>query len=321
MRALITGVTGQDGYFLSQLLIEKGYEVFGLVRRSSQPRELPPGVEAVCGDMTDTESLRAALSESTPDEIYNLAAQSHVAVSHSVPSYTFRVNAEGALNLFEVCRQMPWEIRLYQAGTSEQFGGSLDPLNEQSAFHPRSPYAIAKVAAHHAAVHYREAYGMHISNGILFNHESERRGEEFVTRKITRAVARIRCGLQSKLTLGHLAARRDWGYAGDYVEAMWKMLQQPQGSDYVIGTGQTSSVEQFARCACDLAGIKFEDVIEEDATLKRPNEVWNLRADFDKARVELQWEPTKNLRWLIERMVQHDISLARRECDRADSQT
>lgn len=314
MRALVTGVSGQDGHYLSELLLSKGYEVFGMVRRSSAAPRIPAGVVPVQGDMLDAHSLSNVIAETKPDEVYNLAAQSHVGESFQQPFVTAQINGLGAHALFEAIRNIVPKARVYQASTSEQFGGLEDtPYSETSPFHPRSPYGCAKVYAHQMAVFYREAYGLHISCGILFNHESPRRGEEFVTRKITRAIGRILAGTQSVLTLGNLNAVRDWGYAGDYVLAMHEMLQMNSADDYVIATGESHDVVDFLNLAFDIANLPRARYVKTDITLLRPSDVHTLRADPSKATKALGWKPTVSFHGLVERMVTADIALAKHE--------
>jgi GDPmannose 4,6-dehydratase len=320
-RALITGITGQDGSYLAELLDSKGYEVHGLVRRTSSVSigriAHLTSAQLHSGDMADGSSLRRAVQAAQPDEVYNLAAQSHVRVSFEQPEYTADIVATGALRLLEAVREhrdrTGQEVRFYQAGSSEMFGASPPLQNEQTPFHPRSPYAAAKVAAHWYAVNHREAYGMFVCNGMLFNHESPRRGEEFVTRKITRAATRIRTGLQTKLLLGNLDARRDWGFAGDYVDAMWRMLQQPEPGDYVVGIGIAHSVQDFLEEAFNAVGLDWHDYVEIDPHLKRPTEVHHLLADHSKARRVLGWRPKVSFRQLVRMMIEHDGELARQE--------
>jgi GDPmannose 4,6-dehydratase len=328
-RALITGITGQDGSFLAELLLAKGYEVHGLIRRAStfntdrldpiyaDPHEHRVSLYLHYGDVTDGTGLRRVIEKVRPAEIYHLAAQSHVRVSFDQPEYTADVVATGALRLFETVRDHLTSngdpVKIYQAGSSEMFGAAAPPQNETTPFYPRSPYAASKVAAHWYAVNYREAYGMFISNGILFNHESERRGETFVTRKITRALGRIKMGLQEKLFLGNLDARRDWGHAGDYVEAMWRMLQQPQPDDFVISTGESHSVREFLDAAAECAGLDWHRYVETDPRYLRPTEVDFLCGDGSKARDKLGWKPNVSFPELVRRMVEHDLELARQE--------
>lgn len=333
--ALVTGITGQDGSYLTELLLGKGYEVHGLIRRSSNfntqrldhiyvdPHShrysSPKAVMRLhYADLSDATSLRRWVDEIRPDEVYNLAAQSHVAVSFEVPGYTADVVATGALRLLEAVRShlaaTPGRaIRYYQAGSSEMYGATPPPQSEASPFHPRSPYAAAKCAAHWYTVNYREAYGLFACNGILFNHESPRRGENFVTRKITRAVGRIRVGLQSKLFLGNLNASRDWGFAGDYVEAMWMMLQQDQPDDYVVATEESHTVEEFLQAAFGCVGLNWKDHVVIDKRYFRPAEVDNLRGDSTKARRVLGWNPRVGFDELVRMMVDEDMDLAKRE--------
>ena len=328
-RALITGITGQDGSYLAELLLEKGYQVHGIIRRAStfntrrldhlyrDPHDTSARLFLHYGDMSDGTGLRRILEEVQPQEIYNLAAQSHVMVSFEQPEYTADIDATGTLRLLEALRDhangSASEVRLYQAGSSEMFGDAPPPQNEASAFRPRSPYAVSKVAAHWYARNYREAYGMFIANGILFNHESPRRGETFVTRKISRAVGRIKLGLQDRLYLGNLDARRDWGYTGDYVEAMWLMLQQEAPDDYVVASGEAHSVRRFLETAFGHAGLAWQDHVRLDERYLRPTEVDHLVGDATKARDALGWAPRVGFEALVRMMVDHDLNLARRE--------
>jgi len=328
-RALVTGITGQDGSYLAEFLIKKGYQVHGIVRRTSlfntdridhiyqDPHDNDPRILLHYGDMTDGTGLRRILHKVQPDEVYNLAAQSHVKVSFDQPEYTADTVATGTLRLLEALRDYMDEagrlIRVYQAGSSEMFGSSLPPQSEATPFHPRSPYAVSKVAAYWYAVNYREAYDMFIANGILFNHESPRRGETFVTRKITRAAARIKLGLQEKLYLGNLAARRDWGYAGDFVEAMWLMLQQEKPADYVVATGEAHSVQEFAEKVFTKLELDWQDHVQIDARYFRPSEVDFLLGDSSRARENLGWQPRVSFDDLVKMMVEHDLELARQE--------
>jgi GDPmannose 4,6-dehydratase len=319
-RALITGITGQDGSYLAEFLNSKGYEVHGLKRRSSSFNTQrvdhlyvdfhKSGAKFFLhyGDLTDTSSLAWLLSDIQPDEIYNLGAQSHVRVSFDIPEYTSDVVAMGTVRLLEAIRRTKQRCRFYQASSSEMFGATPPPQNEGSRFQPRSPYACAKVFAHQITVNYRESYGLHASCGILFNHESPRRGETFVTRKITRAVAHISLGLQEKLYLGNLDARRDWGFAGDYVRAMWSMLQQDEPDDYVIGTGESHSVREFAEAAFAYRGLSWQDHVIIDPRYFRPAEVDDLRADPEKARRQIQWEPQVGFKELVHMMVDADLA-------------
>jgi GDPmannose 4,6-dehydratase len=343
--ALITGVTGQDGSYLAEFLLEKGYEVHGIKRRASQfntdridhiykdPHEEDVDFFLHYGDLTDSTNLIRIVQETRPDEIYNLAAQSHVQVSFDTPEYTAEVDALGPLRLLEAIRilDLTDEVRFYQASTSELYGKVQEvPQTEETPFYPRSPYAAAKLYAYWIAVNYREAYGVHASNGILFNHESPRRGETFVTRKITRAAARIKTGLQEKTYLGNLDAERDWGHARDYVEGMWRMLQQEEPGDYVLATGRTTTVRRFCEMAFEAAGIELawegedEDevgydaetgrpVVEIDPRYYRPTEVHQLLGEAEKAREELGWTPSTSLETLAEEMVAHDLEQARED--------
>jgi len=325
-RALILGITGQDGSYLSELLISKGYEVHGIIRRSSSfnteriehlyhdPHEPHVRLNLHYGDLMDGSSLRAVISQIQPDEIYNLGAQSHVRVSFDQPVYTVEVDALGTLILLEAIRDAAPRARFYQAGSSEMFGKVREvPQREATPFYPRSPYGCAKVFAHWQTLNYREAYGMFACNGILFNHESPRRGETFVTRKITRAATRIKEGLQEAVYLGNLEARRDWGYAGDYVEAMWLMLQQEEAQDYVVATGETHSVREFVEETFGLLDLDWKKYVRIDPRYFRPTEVDLLLGDSTKARTLLGWQLTVSFRELIKMMVEADRKLARRE--------
>ena len=325
-RALITGITGQDGSYLSELLISKGYEVHGIIRRSSSfnteridhlyhdPHEKTVRLVLHYGDLTDGSSLRSIISQIQPTEIYNLGAQSHVRVSFDQPVYTVEADALGTLVLLEAIRDACPRARYYQAGSSEMFGKVREtPQKETTPFYPRSPYGCAKVFSHWQTVNYREAYGLYASNGILFNHESPRRGETFVTRKITRAATRIKEGLQETLYLGNLEAKRDWGFAGDYVEAMWLMLQQDEPDDFVVATGETYSVREFVQAAFSILGLDWERYIRLDPRYLRPTEVDLLLGDNTKARKVLGWAPRVGFRQLVEMMVEADWKLARRE--------
>lgn len=333
-RAVITGIAGQDGSYLAELLLSKGYQVFGLVRRSSvvtrsrlehlHPEEIHPksGLDLIYGDLSDASSLRHLLTKVNPDEIYNLGAQSHVRISFDQPEYTADVVAMGALRMVEAMRDYMTAsgktVRFYQASSSEMFGSASPPQSEITPFHPRSPYAVAKVAAFWHTVNYREAYGLHCNNGILFNHESERRGENFVTRKITRAVGRIKVGLQKELILGNLEAKRDWGHARDYVEAMWLMLQAKNPDDYVIATGESHSVREFLLEAFSHVRLDWQDYVKTDARYCRPAEVDFLMGDASKARQKLGWTPKISFKTLVKTMVEHDLELAEREAHAAD---
>ena len=324
-KALISGITGQDGSYLAEYLLSLGYEVHGLKRRSSSFNTgrvdhlyvdlHTSGARFILhyADLHDASSLAFLLEEIRPDEIYNLGAQSHVKVSFEVPEYTSDVVALGTLRVLEAIRRKGTRCRFYQASSSEMFGNTPAPQSEASPFHPRSPYACAKVFAHQITVNYRESYGLHASCGILFNHESPRRGETFVTRKITRAVARIKLGLQEKVYLGNLDARRDWGFAGDYVKAMWTMLQQDTPDDYVIGTGEAHSVREFTEAAFAHAGLDWRDYVLIDSQYFRPSEVFDLRADSLKARRVLGWEPTVGFAELVRMMVDADLADLQRQ--------
>jgi GDPmannose 4,6-dehydratase len=329
-RALITGITGQDGSYLAELLLDKGYEVHGLVRRSStfgtqriehlyrDIHEVHRPLTLHHGDMADGNGLARLIREIRPTEVYNLAAQSHVRVSFDQPTYTADVTAVGTLRLLEAIRDLQdavgYQIRFYQASSSEMFGKVAEtPQKETTPFHPRSPYGVAKVYAHWITVNYRESYGLHASCGILFNHESPRRGETFVTRKITRAATRIKLGLQDKLYLGNLDAQRDWGFAGDYVEAMWLMLQQDEPDDYVIATNETHSVREFCEKAFGRLGLDAREFIDIDPRYFRPAEVDLLLGDAGKAREKLGWTPRTSFDDLVAMMVDADLDLARRE--------
>lgn len=329
-RALITGVTGQDGSYLAEFLLSKGYEVHGIIRRSSSfntdrlehiyrdPHESGTRLLLHYGDLCDANALSKLMRTVRPREVYNLGAQSHVRVSFDMPLFTADTVAMGALRLLEAVRNYRDEtgedVRYYQASSSEQYGKVVEtPQRETTPFYPRSPYACAKLMAHWATVNYRESYGLHASCGILFNHESPRRGETFVTRKITRAAGRIKLGLQKKVFMGNLDSKRDWGYAGDYVKMMWMMLQQEKPDDYVVATGRTISVREFAEMAFGHLGLNFEDHVEFDKRYLRPAEVDLLLGDPSKAKRQLGWEPTTSVEELAVMMVEHDLELARRE--------
>ncbi|MBN2507092.1 MAG: GDP-mannose 4,6-dehydratase [Verrucomicrobia bacterium] len=320
--ALITGITGQDGSYLAELLLAKGYHVHGIVRRSStfnrgrlegvvsDPEPDRTGLHLHYGDLADSASLVRLLSKVQPDEIYNLGAQSHVRVSFDNPEYTTDVNATGTTRLLEAIRLIGLQPRFYQASSSEMFGQVREiPQTERTPFYPRNPYACAKVYAYWLTVNYRESYGLHATNGILFNHESPRRGETFVTRKITRAVAHIQAGLQDKVFLGNLDAKRDWGYAREYVEAMWLMLQEPKPDDYVIATGETHSVREFLEAAFSHAGLDWQRHVALDKRYLRPAEVDLLVGDASKARRQLGWQPKTTFHDLVKLMVDADIQL------------
>jgi len=316
-RALITGITGQDGSYLAEFLLGKGYEVFGLVRRSSSKNferiaHILPRIQLVQGDLLDQSSLMRALGESRPAEIYNLAAQSFVPTSFDEPVHTAEVTGLGVTRLLEAMRHVAPKARFYQASTSEMFGHAQEtPQRESTPFHPRSPYGVAKVYAHWITVNMRESYGLYATSGILFNHESPRRGTEFVTRKITRAAARIRLGKERELVLGNLEARRDWGHAADYVEAMWRMLQQREPRDYVIATGEMHSVREVCELAFAHAGLAWNDHVRTDPAFHRPAEVHLLCGDASRARAELGWRPRIDFAALIREMVDADLARER----------
>ena len=313
-KALITGITGQDGSYLAELLLEKGYEVHGLVRRSSSFNtwridHVRDRLALHYGDLVDQNSLARTRAAIEPQEVYNLAAQSHVKVSFEMPEYTTDVTALGVLRLLDAVRELRLPSRVYQAGSSEMYGLVQEtPQTERTPFHPRSPYGVSKVFGHWMAVNYREGYGLHVSNGILFNHESERRGENFVTRKITMGVAAIKHGKQKDLRLGNLDAKRDWGYAKDYVEAMWLMLQQARPDDYVVATGETHSVREFLEEAFGCAGLHWEDFVKVDPKYFRPAEVDVLLGDPTKARTVLGWTPRVSFKELVRLMVDADLA-------------
>ena len=317
-KALITGITGQDGSYLAELLLAKGYEVYGVVRRSSSfnteriegiyqdPHASDYRLRLVYGDLDDGSSMANLVQTVRPDEVYNLGAQSHVRVSFDIPEYTVSTVSLGTLRLLEAVKELGGGCRFYQASSSEMFGGAAPPQNEETVFLPRSPYACAKLFAHHLCQNYREAYGLYICNGILFNHESPRRGIPFVTRKITRAAARIKHGLEDKLFLGNLEAKRDWGFAGDYVEAMWLMLQQEKPDDYVIATGESHSVREVLDVAFGALGLDWKPYVQIDPRYFRPTEVDHLRGDASRARRKLGWEPKVKFAELITMMVKAD---------------
>ena len=322
-RALLTGITGQDGSYLAELLLDKGYEVHGILRRSSSfttgridhlytdPHDQERPFFLYYGDLADSSSLINTLNRIKPDEVYNLGAQSHVKVSFEMPEFTADTAGMGSLRLLEAIRHANWPIRFYQAGSSEMFGMAREtPQNEDTPFYPRSPYAVSKVFSHWMTVQYREAYNLFAVNGILFNHESPRRGETFVTRKITRALAEIVAGRETKVYLGNLDAQRDWGYAPEYVEAMWRMLQQPTPDDYVIATGQMHSVREFATAAFALVGLDADDHIEIDSRYLRPTEVDELCGDPSKAEHQLGWRAATTFDELVRIMVEADLRAA-----------
>lgn len=334
-RALIVGITGQDGSYLAELLLSKGYEVHGIVRRAStfntgridhlyrDPHDPSAHLHLHYGDLSDGTGMRRILERVRPTEVYNLGAQSHVRVSFDEPEYTADVVATGTLRLLEAIRDYMTtsgeKVRFYQAGSSEMFGSAAPPQSETTPFHPRSPYAVSKVAAHYFAVNYRESYGMFVANGILFNHESPRRGETFVTRKITRAAARIKMGLEDKLYLGNLDAKRDWGYAKDYVEAMWLMLQQEKPDDFVVATGESHSVREFLDHAFGHVGLDWNQHVDIDPRYFRPAEVDHLLGDCTKARTTLGWKPSIGFDALVHLMVDHDLARAQRDRTLRDS--
>ena len=319
-KALVTGITGQDGSYLAELLLEKGYEVYGIIRRSSSfntdridhlyqdPHERNVRLKLIYGDLIDSSSVNKIIRTIKPDEIYNLGAQSHVRVSFDIPEYTADIVALGTLRILEALHESGFHAKVYQASSSEMYGEVLEtPQTEMTPFNPRSPYAAAKVFAHHIAQNYRIAYGMYICSGILFNHESPRRGETFVTRKITRAIARIKHGLQDILYLGNLDAKRDWGYAPEYIEAMWLMMQQAQPDDFVIATGKTHSVKEFVEVAFDYAGLDWKKYVRIDKKYFRPSEVDQLLGDPSKAKAKLGWEPKVTFEQLAKIMVDADM--------------
>lgn len=317
--ALITGITGQDGSYLAEFLLSKGYIVHGIIRKASNfntqlidhiyqdPHEKGVRLKLHYGDMTDFGSLSAIVGKINPDEIYHLAAQSHVKVSFEMPEYTGIVTGIGTISLLEAMRRNDCKAKFYQASSSEMFGSSPPPQSETTPFHPRSPYAAAKVYAYHVAVNYREAYDIFTSNGILFNHESPRRGKTFVTKKITQAIAHIKAKKQKYLYLGNLDAKRDWGYAPEYVEFMWKLLQQEKPDDYVIGTGETHSIREFLEEAFGYLDLNYNDYVKIDPRYFRPTEVEILKADITKAKKELGWSPTVKLHQLVRAMVDYDL--------------
>ena len=319
-RALITGITGQDGSYLAELLLNKGYEVHGIIRRAStfntgrldhiysDPHLNKTALKLHYGDLSDASALSRLIGKIQPEEVYNLAAQSHVRVSFDSPEYTTDITGTGVIRLLEAIRETGIKPRFYQASSSEMYGMVQEvPQRETTPFYPRSPYGCAKVYAYWITVNYRESYGMHASNGILFNHESPRRGETFVTRKITRAVAQIKEGMQKKLYLGNLDAKRDWGYAKEYVEAMWLMLQQPDADDYVIATHETHSVREFLEVAFGHVGLNYQDFVEIDPVYYRPAEVDLLIGDYAKAKAKLGWEPKTRFQDLVRIMVDSDL--------------
>jgi GDPmannose 4,6-dehydratase len=328
-KAMVTGITGQDGSYLAELLIGKGYEVHGIIRRAStfnteridhlykDPHDPSAQLFLHYGDLSDGTALRRILEKTQPEEVYNLGAQSHVGVSFEEAEYTADVVGTGTLRLLEAVRDYikisNKLVKFYQAGSSEMFGAAPAPQNETTPFHPRSPYAVSKVASYWFARNYREAYGLYIANGILFNHESPRRGETFVTRKITRAATRIKLGLQKKLYLGNLDAKRDWGFAGDFVEAMWMMLQQPKGEDFVVATGECYSVREFLEKTFGVLNLNWQQYVETDKRYLRPSEADHLLGDWSKARNALGWKPKVSFDGLVKMMVDSDLRLAEQE--------
>jgi GDPmannose 4,6-dehydratase len=327
-KALITGITGQDGSYLAELLLDKGYEVHGIVRRSSSfntaridhiykdPHQSGARLFLHYGDLTDGQNLTNQVLDIQPDEIYNLGAQSHVRVSFDAPAYTFQVTGAGALNVLDAARQLNKNhpVRVYQASSSEMYGDVVEtPQTELTPFRPQSPYACAKVYAFHQTVNYRQAYDLFATNGILFNHESPRRGETFVTRKITRAATRIKLGLQEKLYLGNLDAKRDWGYAGDYVEAMWLMLQHEEPEDFVVATGETQSIRQFLDYSFNHLDLDWQEYVEIDPRYFRPTEVQLLLGDYSKAKEKLGWQPKVSCEKLAQMMIDSDLRIAEKE--------
>jgi GDPmannose 4,6-dehydratase len=324
--ALISGITGQDGSFLTELLLEKGYEVYGIIRRSSSfntdridhlyqdPHEQGTRLRLLYGDLNDSSSLNMILRQVQPDEIYNLGAQSHVRVSFDIPEYTGEVTGLGAVRFLEAIRETGSKPKFYQASSSELYGKVVEtPQTETTPFHPRSPYACAKAYAYYITVNYRESYGLFACNGILFNHESERRGETFVSRKITRAATRIKLGLQDKLFMGNLDAQRDWGYARDYVEAMWMIMNAAEPDDYVVATGETHSVREFLEKTFGYLDLDWQEYVEIDPRYFRPAEVDLLLGDAGKARRKLGWEPKVSFEQLVKLMTDHDLELAKQE--------
>jgi len=326
--ALVSGITGQDGSFLAEVLLEKGYDVYGIIRRSSSfntdridhlyqdPHEKGTRLRLIYGDLNDSSSLNTILRQVQPDEIYNLGAQSHVRVSFDIPEYTAEVTGLGTVRLLEAIREIVMSPKFYQASSSELYGKVFEtPQTETTPFYPRSPYACAKAYAYHITVNYRESYGMFACNGILFNHESERRGETFVSRKITRAATRIKVGLQDKLYMGNLDARRDWGYARDYVEAMWMIMNAEEADDYVVATGETHSVREFLEKTFGYLDLDWEKYVEIDPRYFRPAEVDLLLGDASKVREKLGWQPKVTFDDLVKLMTDHDLQLAQQEAE------
>src|SRR2546425_2196257 len=324
-KALVTGITGQDGSYLTEFLLGKGYIVHGIIRRSSSfnteridhiyqdPHDPSPKLRLVYGDLNDASSLNKIIRTIEPAEIYHLGAQSHVRVSFDIPEYTAEITGLGTVRLLEAIRESGVKTKFYNASSSEMFGAAPPPQSETTPFRPRSPYAAAKVYAHWMTVNYREGYDLFACNGILFNHESPRRGETFVSRKITKAAARIKIGIQDKLFLGNIDARRDWGFAGDYVEAIWRMIQQPRPDDYVIATGKTHSVRDFLDEAFGYVDLDWKKYVEIDPRYYRPTEVDVLQGDFSKAKREIGWEPKVGFQKLVRMMVDHDLQQEKRK--------
>jgi GDPmannose 4,6-dehydratase len=320
LKALITGITGQDGSYLAELLLNLGYQVWGIIRRSSSFNTgrldsiyHNPNLHLVYGDLTDSACLMGIVNDIRPDEVYNLGAQSHVRVSFDTPVNTVDIDALGTIRLLEAIRLIDPSIKFYQASSSEIFGNSPHPQNEKTPFDPRSPYACAKVYSYYQSVNYREAYGMFVCNGILFNHTSPRRGETFVTRKITRAATRIKLGIQDSLALGNLDSRRDWGFAGDYVSAMVLMMKMDKPDDYIIATGETHSIRDILNAAFNSVGLHWEDYVTKDGKYTRPTEVNCLCGNASKAKSKLMWGPSVKFTELIEMMVESDMKLAKAE--------
>jgi GDPmannose 4,6-dehydratase len=326
--ALVSGITGQDGSFLAEVLLERGYDVYGIIRRSSSfntdridhlyqdPHEKGTRLRLMYGDLNDSSSLNTILRQVQPDEIYNLGAQSHVRVSFDIPEYTAEVTGLGTVRFLEAIREIGMSPKFYQASSSELYGKVFEtPQTETTPFYPRSPYACAKAYAYHITVNYRESYGLFACNGILFNHESERRGETFVSRKITRAATRIKVGLQDKLYMGNLDARRDWGYARDYVEAMWMIMNAEEPDDYVVATGETHSVREFLEKTFSYLDLDWEKYVEIDPRYFRPAEVDLLLGDASKVREKLGWEPKVTFDGLVKLMTDHDLQLAQQEAE------
>jgi GDPmannose 4,6-dehydratase len=324
-KAFITGITGQDGYYLAKLLLEKDYEVHGIIRRASNfntnridtlisKYSSNNKLQLYYSDLTDSSSLNNLITNINPDEVYNLGAQSHVAVSFNNPIYTTEAGNLGTISLLEAIKNLNKETKFYQASSSEMYGGEKkEALNEDSPFNPKSPYAASKVFSFNMTKIYRESYGLFCSNGILFNHESPHRGETFVTRKITRAVGRISVGIQNKLTLGNLDSERDWGFAGDYVEAMWKILNHSNPDDFVISTGESHTVKEFLKIAFESVNLEYSDYVEVSQKYFRPNEVKYLLGDSSKAKKELNWKPNTSFQDLVKMMIEHDIRIAKSE--------